>query len=347
MKRKRVWLGLGLSAFFLYLAFRRSDFTAIWAELARADHTFVLAGVALMFLAFWLRAVRWRYLLLPAGRVGVHSLFGAVMIGYMALNLLPLRLGEFIRAFVLGRREGLSKSGVLATVMVERIFDGFSVMLLLIVALFFSPLPLNQDSLAWLRALAYVGLALYLLALAFAVALKVKTGLFLRLTETILAPFPRLSSRVTPLVRAFARGLEVLGRFRLLLTVSVYSLLHWAACAAYYWVIMFGFQAGSGTSVGFEVGYLGALFVLAAVALAIMIPSSPAFVGTFELACITALSALGVLRVTAESYAIVLHAVQFFPVTLAGIVYLYAQDLTLKEIQAEGQAGPAALESDQ
>lgn len=343
MKRKQVWLGLVISAAFLYLAFRKSDWVRIWATFKETDYSWVLASLPLMFIVFLLRALRWRYLLLPSGRPGLHSLFGAIMIGYMSLNLLPFRLGEFIRAYVLGRREAMSVSGVFATVVIERVLDGFTVLLLLVVTLFFLPFKLSDEVMGLVRAFSYLGLIIFLLALIFLITAKVKIGFIIRVIEVLLGRFPSLKDTAVRLIGSFAAGLAVLTDIRLFLISTVYSVLVWAATVASYWIIMFGFQSPEGINVGHQVGFLGSAFVLVAIALGIMIPSSPGFVGTFELASITALVALGVETSTAESLTIVAHAVQFIPVTLAGIVYLYLQNFSFREIRVGGQAAQAEL----
>ena len=122
MKNKKAWLGFIISAIFLYLAFRHSDWLEIWGYIRQVDYGVLLAAMPVFLLHLLARAWRWRFLLLPAGRPAYSSLFGSMMIGFMANNLLPLRLGEFIRAYVLGRRENLGFSLVLATLVVERIF---------------------------------------------------------------------------------------------------------------------------------------------------------------------------------------------------------------------------------
>ena len=98
----------------------------------------------------------------------------------MSLNVLPLRLGEFIRAYVLGRRENMSKSGIFATVVVERIFDGFTVLSLLMLSLLFLPNDINPDTTSWIRAFSYLAVAIYLTAIAFVVLVKLLTVKALR-----------------------------------------------------------------------------------------------------------------------------------------------------------------------
>lgn len=336
MKNKRIVIGLLISLVFLYLAFRESDWGLVWRQVRAADYRFILAGILIMFLAFWFRALRWRYLLLHYRRLDMNSLFGATMIGYMSLNLLPLRIGEFIRAYVLGRREGLSKSGVFATIVIERIFDGFTVLLLLFVSIWFLPLAPGSKVMDWVKAFSYFGFMIYLLAAVVVVLIKIRVDWIVRLAELCLFPLPRLKEIAVKVIRAFASGLDTLSDYRLFAVILVYSLINWLLTVAFYWSVLFAFASPEGVRIGWQAGFSGAAFVTVAIALGIMIPSSPGFVGTYELACIMALTALGVESSVAESYAIVSHAAQFLPITLAGIAYLYFQHFTLREIRTGG-----------
>ncbi len=346
VNNKKTWLGLIISAVFLYLAFRKTDWAQTWEIVRTIDFFWLLASLPVLLLTFWLRAVRWRYLLLPAGRPTIHSLFGALMIGFMSLNLLPLRLGEFIRAYVLGRRENLSKSGVFATVVLERVFDGFTVLLFLITALFLQPMPLPEEAMAWIRAFSYLAVLIFVCALVFLVLARLKTDFLVMLAEKLLSPLPRFQNLASRLIISFASGMDALASPRLIAWAFLHSILVWASTTAFYWVVMFAFSPPGGQSLGATVGPVGSVIVLGAIALGIMIPSSPGFVGTFELACITAMVALGVERSIAGSYAIIVHITQFIPITVTGIVYLYLQNFSLREISDGGRTAKQELEPD-
>lgn len=100
MTKSKVWIGIGISLLFLYFAFRKSNFSEIGEVLRNAHYGYLLITLIFILLAFFLRAIRWRYLLEPSKTVRLHNLFSAVMIGFMSLNVLPLRLGEFVRAYI-------------------------------------------------------------------------------------------------------------------------------------------------------------------------------------------------------------------------------------------------------
>src|SRR5438105_3805238 len=116
----RLWIGLVVSLVCLVLAFRGVDMGAAAALIAGANYWLLLPALAAYFAGVWVRAVRWRYLLRPIKPMPSGRLFPVVVIGYMANDVLPARMGEIARAYVLGRQEGVSSTSVLATIAVER-----------------------------------------------------------------------------------------------------------------------------------------------------------------------------------------------------------------------------------
>jgi len=128
--RSRMIIGCLIGLGFLYLAGRKVDFSLMWEAFTKVNYWFVLLAVPVIFFSHFLRALRWRYLMDPIKRVDVASLFSALLIGYMANILMPAHLGEFLRAYVLGKKRGVSASSTFATIVVERVIDVFALLLL-------------------------------------------------------------------------------------------------------------------------------------------------------------------------------------------------------------------------
>ena len=265
MKNVKTWIGILISALFLYLAFRRTDWGQTWLMVKHADYLYLLISLPLLLVAFVLRALRWRYLLLPTARIGFGSLFGSMMIGFMALNILPLRLGEFIRAWMLGRQEGISKSQVFATIVVERVFDGITILSFLLVVLF--TLTLEDNIMAWVKAFSYLAIGIYIGAITFLVLVRYCTGFIVTVVRRLLGWAPRIEGKAEGMIRSFAEGLDAVRDPRLFAWISFYSILIWTTYATYYYVAMFAFQSPDGFNIGQEVGLAGGLFVLVAIAL--------------------------------------------------------------------------------
>ena len=124
MKRWQFWLGVLISALFIWIALRGLTLDRFWETVRAANYWWLLPGIAVYFVAVWARAWRWHYLLRPIQSVPTRAMFPITAIGYMGNNIYPARAGEVLRAVVLKRHHGISISAALATIIVERIFDG-------------------------------------------------------------------------------------------------------------------------------------------------------------------------------------------------------------------------------
>jgi uncharacterized protein (TIRG00374 family) len=199
--------GIVISAIFLFLAFRKVNVGDLKLALEHADYAYVIPAFLLSLVSLWVRAVRWRFLLRPVKTIGIGTLFDATAIGFMGNNLLPARLGELMRAHVIGGKEKISRSAALATIVVERVFDGFTLLLFLAVVL----VVWSPGFPGWLRKASAVAVVFYICALVFLVLFTVKTEAVMRVSETIARPLPesvkRLLSRA---LGSFANGLAVL-----------------------------------------------------------------------------------------------------------------------------------------
>ena len=126
LRNWRFWLGLLISLFFLYLSLRGVKVREAIDALRSANYLYLIPGFVLYFIGVWMRSMRWGVLLRPIKSLTARQLFPTVVIGYMANNILPARLGELVRAYILGEQEHISKSSTFATIIVERMFDGLS-----------------------------------------------------------------------------------------------------------------------------------------------------------------------------------------------------------------------------
>lgn len=139
MKNWKFWIGLGISAFFLWYAMRGLNLSEAWHEMRSANYIWLIPSVAVYFVGVWVRTWRWDYMLRPVKHIPVGRLFPVVVIGYMGNNIYPFRAGELLRSYVLKRREQVEMSASLATVIVERVFDGLVMLMFVFVALPFFP----------------------------------------------------------------------------------------------------------------------------------------------------------------------------------------------------------------
>jgi glycosyltransferase 2 family protein len=319
--RGKVWLGMAVSAVLLWVAVRGVNPDEVLQQLRQIRPGWLVPVLASIFLRFWLTAVRWQLLLRPVKRIGVHRLFAITMIGFMANNLLPARLGEFVRAYALGRSEALPPSLPFATIVIERVFDGFTLLIFLLGGLsFLHPSRL----LLWAAGLTCV---LYLGVLAALMVLRTGRG-----HELLTSGIGRLPSRIAVptqrLVGSFRAGLEVLGDLRALLLTALLSIVIWLVNAA-------GIEA-SFRAFTLDLPAYASFLVLGTIAVALVLPSAPGYVGPLQVGTVQGLALVGVARETALSLSIVYHLFNFIPITLVGLAYLSALNLTLGELRTAG-----------
>jgi len=325
----RLWLGLGGTALFLGLFFWRTDLSELVDALAQANYWWVVPAVAIWFVSAILRSLRWHYLLRRLASLSTATLYPIVIIGYMANNLLPLRTGELVRAYILGERHKVSKMSTLGTIAVERVFDGVVLVAFLVLA--GAILGLSSE----LRVLA-VGMALAFAALlalfVYVASSPERAG---RWTERLVGLLPRaLRQRAQGLVDSFLTGLQCLQSPYLVSLVLATSLGAWLLEALMYYLVGLSFDIGE--------GFAAYLMVAAAANLAITLPSTSGGIGPFELLAKETLTFLGVGSAVAGAYAVALHGLLLLPVIVAGLVFLWAINLSLGRTLGAASGEPEA-----
>jgi uncharacterized protein (TIRG00374 family) len=315
----RVWLGVPVSLIFLYLAFRGQHPDEIRDALSRVDWRLLPVALALLYTGIAIRAYRWHVLLRPVCDIPTRDVFPILIIGYAANNVLPLRAGELVRAWVLGQRFGVRKTAALATIAVERLFDG--VTMLLFVGGAATVIGLNAE----LQHVALAAAAVFAAAIAGLVVLLVGGSLRDRLLALVIGPLPeRLAARVERMAESFLAGLGVLSRRRDLALVAATSVIAWGFEASMYWTVARAF----GDPLAGAMTPAAALLVTAIANLATLVPSGPGYVGTFEAGVLLAVNgALGIGRGLALSYAVLLHVLLWLPVTVWGAVEWWRRGL--------------------
>lgn len=340
-RKKRVWVGLAISLGCLYLVFRSLDPGLLLIALGEANFLYVLPALGAFFVGVWLRSARWRLLLAPALAAttpAAHDptvpptsrLFRVLVIGFTVNNLLPARLGELARAYLLWRQERIEPGTTIATIVLERVLDGLTLCAFAGLAALVVPFPPRLQQAAWLTA------ALFLSAVAVLAACMAWPGPLVGLAHRVLALLPaRFATLGERLVRTFIEGLAVLRQGRALGGALGLSAVAWLAEASMYYIIMLGFPFPARP----EAALLGA----AAANIGTMIPSSPGYVGTFDLPLqIVLTEVFHVSLAQATSYTLVLHAALVVPVVVLGLLFLW-QASTRPASDGAGAPRPGSL----
>ena len=311
-------MGLLISVIFLYFALRGLNLGDFWQAVRSANYWWILPGIAVYFVAVWARAWRWHYLLGPIKKIPTRVMFPITCIGYMGNNIYPARAGEVLRAVVLKRRENVPISASLATIIVERIFDGV-VMLAFVflnlpalarVASFESGFIGNIQNLALIGAAVFVAaLLVFLLAAMFPKITARLGGWFINR----LLP-QRMREKTTGIMLKFLDGLASLRSPFNILMVFITSVIIWLLETVKYWFVMHAFT--------FSVSFFALMLLNGIANLATTIPSAPGYIGTWEAVTKAVLVAFGVPGAEALGYAVVLHVALWLPITLLGGYYM-------------------------
>jgi hypothetical protein len=337
MKRWHVWLGVAISLAFIWLAVRGLQLEDFWQALKGANYWWLIPGVAVYFIAVWVRAWRWHYLLEPVQRVPTGVMFPITAIGYMGNNIYPARAGEVLRAVILKRKRGIPISASLATIIVERIFDG-----VVMLGFVFVNLPrlarLTSDSglIGNIQQAALIGTGVFVGALVLFLAAAMMPRQAVRIGAWLvqrLAP-TALRERLLALLNRFLEGLASLRSPLHVLMVFVTSVIIWLLETGKYWFVMHAFRL--------QLSFFVLMLMNGIVNLATSIPSAPGYIGTFDAPGIAVLTASGVNQATAAGYTIVLHVALWLPITLLGAYFLAREGIRWTDaLRSEAQSAQA------
>ena len=303
----RAALGIGISVVALALVVQSVDLGAAWQAIRRADARWLLLLVAFIAADVLLRGIRWRVLLGPVAEVPLRATLGSLLVGYLANNVLPARLGELVRSHDLGSRTGLSRSTILGTIVVERVVDTLVVVVIAAIAI----LVLSVRGVV--ASAVLVGVAVSgLLVVGIAVGIVAHRLPGAERMTAVVARRPRIHGA---LVRLRA-GLSIASDLPTMVVAVVLSVGSWSCT-----VLAF---AAAAQAVGVEPTIGQAALLAAGTNLATAIPAAPGYVGTFELAAVTIAGSVGIPSASALAFAVLVHAASLLLTSVGGAVALVA-----------------------
>jgi len=345
-KHWRMILGLAISALFIYWTVSGLKLDEFAEDLQTAQYWWLVPAVGVYFLGVVARTWRWHYMLRPIKKIPMYPLFRIVCIGYFGNNVFPARAGELLRSYVLKQEYRVPISASIATVFIERLFDGLTMLAFVFVAL---PLvSLESDALSDYRGfivaftLLFVGALLVFLFIA--ARPDAARRVYVPLVEHLLPA--RWRASVLQMADRFVSGFESLSSWQDVVMIFATSVLVWLFETGKYWFIMHAFP--------FQVSWFTLMLMNGVVNLATTLPAGPGYAGVFDLPGIKVLVAAGVDRAVATAYTLVLHVALWAPITLLGAFYLWRSHVSVKKAREEmerreaeqgAQAPPAATEA--
>jgi uncharacterized protein (TIRG00374 family) len=313
-------LTVGLLAFF----FRGVDFAGVWAETRRADPRLLVAAVGVTLMTYVFRAFRWQYLLAPIGPTRFPTAFQTTVIGFGASFVVP-RAGEVLRPYLLAKREGLPPTACFATVILERLLDLVTVLLLFgVFVVVVNPATLSGDPAMYARvkiggllagAAALAGLFLFFLLAGH----PERLGAWALRIERVLPA--RLARAVAGLVETFAQGLAVMRQPGRLIVSLILSFPLWLSIGAGIWVTSRAFHM--------TFGFMGSFLVMPFLTVGVAMPTPGSVGGFHAMYKYAVMTFFGVAKDRAVGAAIVLHAISFVPVTLLALLFMAQEGLSV------------------
>ncbi len=347
MKRKlQLGAGLLVSLLFVALSLRGRDLPAIARALSAANYAYLVPYFAILLAIHVVRTVRWGMLIAPLRKIPFRRLNAVCAVGFMALVVLPFRIGELGRPYLVREKGGLSGTAALASVVVERVLDGIVVALMLVLLLL--RVSGSGREIAWVRAGGWAMFGFFAGLLAFLLLAWWQQDLALRLTR---ATFGRLSTKLgeklASTLETFLSGLRALPSWKSLAGIVAWTAVYWGINGWGMQILAQGF--------GIHLSLVQAYTVLGVLVIGVMIPAGPGMAGTFQYFTQLGLAlflAGGLTSARAAAYANVLWAAQFVQQVGLGLVFLFSRDLargrhvTLGELmhaeEAMGEGGAAS-----
>lgn len=330
MNKKLIWFGFGVMALMFFLVLKDIDWGDLWTAFAQFHILWLIPALVIYMFGYIIRGFRWVVLLSPVKKCSFRSLFPTLVIGFMANNLLPARAGEFVRAYLNGTKEKVSRSASLATIVLERIFDGLTMMIMLGLALSYGQLPIRLENLP-----SDIQKAIHACPYVFGAAVLFIFGLLLFKDSAVKiinfftghAP-PKLRKPLNKIAHTFFDGLKILKNAKETFLVLATSVLAWTCEFTSYYLL--GLGMGISPS---PLSFGSSALLMAVVNIAILVPNAPGGFGLFEFVGKNVLIPFGISKEMALGYILIVHLVVWIPINLLGFYFMKRDHLSLGKLE--------------
>jgi hypothetical protein len=321
MKKKAI-AGLALSALLVWLSIRGIEFRGVIDGFRTIRCGYVLPAVAAMFLMQLLRSIRWGLILRPIEKVDQLSLFSVTSVGFLAIIAIPARLGELARPYLIAKKSRIPMSSALGTIFVERVLDSLTVLIIAVLALFFTPLPLWLIRSSVLFLLVTLGLA------AVMIRVIVRREATLRILAPLIGRLPaRYAGAVSRLIDHFIEGFRIVVDPALLFFATLLSIVIWLVDVVAIYLLFLAF--------GLHLPVAAAFVLMIILIIGIAVPTAPGFIGNWHYFCILGLGLFGIPKTDALTFAIIYHALSIGIVILLGLIFLPFNRFSVSDLRRQ------------
>ncbi|MDZ4785306.1 MAG: lysylphosphatidylglycerol synthase transmembrane domain-containing protein [bacterium] len=316
-------IGWSISLILLLWVGSEIDWTVLGREILHLNYYYLLPMTAVMWLHYWVKALRWRYFLPGKCQANNMVLFDALMLGNMVSFILPLRAGEFIRPYILTRETKYNFGTTFSSIIIERFFDLATVLVLMAII---SPMIPTLPTWAMNGAISLAVLGTCILL--FIVVATYSSSPLIKIIDYCLVILPlKFKAKIRGFLMSLIEAAGVLRGEGRLLQVILYSILSWFLVALIFQLGLMMFGGSWSILVG--------LTLTVIVALAVAAPSAPGFIGIIQTACVATLTLFGQTKEMALAYSLVVHVHQFIFICTVGLIILSKKQLSLKQIQSQ------------
>jgi uncharacterized protein (TIRG00374 family) len=323
LRRKRFWAAILAVLLSIYL-FRDFDFESVWNIIKSINFWYLIPLSILEFFIAFVRSQRWKYIIDPGKKIGTLNIFSTFSIGMMMNLLMPALTGQVARVFLLSKKEEIKKTTAFSSIVLEVLFDALVlVILLMIVSLFYAfPAYVRSWEIIGGIIVLVVSIALYRMS-----RFHRKATLFMAMRK--FKPAQDFAGRMNDIRNSFISGLAMLRSSRHLFYVAGLTFLSWTLQAMMVYFLIAAFGLG--------ITLWGAMVIMVINTVMVMIVVTPVNIGTFQLACVFALSMFDVDKQTALSFSILLHFFNYLPPLLLGWYFSFHEGLSFKKLLSQKQ----------
>lgn len=327
LKQKKFWIGLIISVICLYYTFKGIKLDEVLLALKKVNYLYLIPALLSIVLILAARSYRWKLMFKNPENFKFYDLWLANVIGFLALFTLPARIGDFIRAYLFGKKTNTKKTMILSTILVERITDGVGALLLFLFALMLYPFKTTNVGYD-VKNIIYGGVGLYFIGMIVLILIQIFSDKSKKITFYIINLFPdKYNERLKVMTDSFFEGLASLGSIWKFFLLIFYSIIMWIIMALPNYFLILGFNI--------PFNFWHALILNGFLALAVTIPAAPGFIGTYHIAVMIVLELYKIDVAVSISYAWLLWLTNFSVFVIIGVYYLNKEKLNLLNIERE------------
>ncbi|MFO7734855.1 MAG: lysylphosphatidylglycerol synthase transmembrane domain-containing protein [bacterium] len=320
MKKLKTLAGVLFSLILVLYLFHDINWESFFNHIIKGRKAYVFSAVIIYLLSFFIRGKRWQSLISHIKHTKLRETTGLLFAGYATNNIFPMRFGELCRAHLLGKRNGISRTSAFASVFVERVFDGLTLVIIIAVTTAFHPFPKSAGGYAIAISLLFFTIFIFLVYGSFS---KTPLNFTIKLKER----FSGFIKLLFSMIEKFLKGANSLNSPFRVIKITALSVAVWLTEVVVYILICRAFDI--------NIPFVAYFYMLCAVNLGMLVAPTPAGLGVFQAAVVSTMQLFSVTYEKSMAAAVVLHGIQIIPVTIIGIAWFYINHISFSKIEKE------------